>query len=373
VARGYVNMRIGYEAKRVFHNRSGLGNFSRNLVRALATSYPDDEYYLYNPKKPKVPFGEDLPPVKELRPSISNPLFVNIWRQRLLADRAKKDQVDIFHGLSQELPTGLRKRGIPSVLTVHDLIFMRNPQLYKPIDRKIYTRKLKLACQQATSIVAISEQTRRDLEEFLKIPAENIKVIYQGCDPLFREEQSATEIERIKQVYGLPEKYVLFVGTLEKRKNVAQVVKATQKLEIPLVMIGRATKYWKKHVEPGLNHKLVYTPSVMDNQHLAALYQGATLFVYPSTFEGFGIPVLEALVSKTPVITSNTSSLPEVAGPSSLLVDPKSQEDLTTAIDRVWRSEELQKQMMESGYTFAQHFKDDVIARQWHNLYTSLV
>ncbi len=366
-------MRIGYEAKRVFHNHSGLGNFSRNLIRALALSYPGNEYYLYNPKKPKIAFGDEWPFIKELRPSFKNPLFVNIWRQRLLSERAKKDKVDLFHGLSQELPAGLKKRGVPSVVSVHDVIFLRRPELYKPIDRKIYTRKLKLACRQANSIVAISEQTRKDLEKYLDIPAEKVKVIYQGCAPLFWNEKSQEEIEEVRRQYGLPEKYMLFVGTLEQRKNVGHVVKAAQKLNIPLVLIGRATKYWKQYVAPEINTGLIHTPSVWNNEHLAAIYQGANLFTYPSAFEGFGIPVLEALVSKTPVITSNISSLPEVAGPASLLIDPDSLEELTQAIDRVWGSEDLQKQMSISGYTFAQHFKDDKIASHWQNLYSSLI
>ncbi len=366
-------MRIGYEAKRVFHNRSGLGNFSRNLIRSLATYHPENEYYLYNPKKAKIAFGQELDSVKELRPSFKNPLFVNLWRQRLLSERAQKDGVQIFHGLSQELPAGLQKRNIPSVLSVHDLIFIRKPELYKAIDRKIYTRKLKSACRQASAIVAISEQTRQDLQEFLDISADKVKVIYQGCNPLYWEEKKPGEIQTVRTTYQLPESYALFVGTLEKRKNAALVAQTAQKLGIPTVMIGRPTRQWLKEVAPGLNPNLILTPTVTDNEHLAAIYRGAKLFVYPSSFEGFGIPVLEALVSKVPVITSNLSSLPEVAGPSSILIDPDTPEELEEAMNRVWNSEELSQQMIKSGYTFAQHFKDDVIARQWQNLYSSLL
>lgn len=368
-------MKIGYEAKRIYHNRSGLGNYGRNLLRALATSFPENEYLLYNPKKAKVNFGEFLPNVKEQNPSVSNALYSNLWRQRLLSDRAAKDGIEIFHGLAQELPLGMYKKGIKTVVTVHDLIFLRYPQLYKFIDRKIYLRKLRSACKQADVIVAISQQTKNDLEHFLKIPHEQIKVIYQGVNPIYWKEFLDEEPGDVRDRYGLPEKFALFVGTLEIRKGVDKLLEAQLQTGIPVVYVGRKTRFWNKMITLGkydsIRH-LIFTPSVESDELLAKLYRVATLFVYPSIFEGFGIPVLEALVSKTPVITSNRSSLPEAAGPSSLLVDPEDQNQISDNMQKIWNSESLRTEMAQSGYTFARNFKDEKIAEQWMRLYKSL-
>ncbi len=368
-------MKIGYEAKRIYHNASGLGNYGRNLIRSLATFYPENKYHLYNPKAGKVPFGEFLPSVVEENPSIANPLYANIWRQRLMSGRVKKDGIEIFHGLAQELPLGLGKQGVKSVLTVHDLIFMRYPQLYNYIDRKIYIRKLKSACRRADEIVAISEQTKNDLVEFMHIPRERIKVIYQGVNPIYWKEFEDEEPQDVRDRYGLPKKFALFVGTLEIRKGVDKLLEAQLELDIPIVYVGRKTKFWeqmsglKKY--DGIRH-LIFTPEVKEDELLAKLYRVANVFIYPSIFEGFGIPVLEALVSKTPVITSNNSSLPEVAGPSSILVNPEDQQEITAALKKVWDDEDLRKTMAETGYEFAQNFSDESIAKTWMRLYQSM-
>lgn len=368
-------MKIGYEAKRIYHNASGLGNYGRNLVRAMATYYPANEYHLYNPGPGKVPFGEYLKSVTEERPNISNPLYSNIWRQRLLSERAKKDGIEIFHGLAQELPIGIEKKGIKTVVTVHDLIFIRYPQLYKFIDRKVYTKKLRSACRRADMIVAISQQTKDDLVDFLGIAPDRIKVIYQGVNPIYWEEFEDESPQDVRERYGLPDRFALFVGTLEVRKGVDKLLKAQLETGIPIVYVGRKTKFWKQisllRKYDSIRH-LIFTPEVQEDELLAKLYRIADVFIYPSIFEGFGIPVLEALISKTPVITSNTSSLPEVAGPSSVLVNPEDQNGITSSLQRVWDSAELRQTMAEAGYTFAGNFSDEAIAANWMRMYESL-
>ena len=367
-------MRIGYEAKRVFHNASGLGNYSRNLIRSMVEFYPQNDYFLYNPFPAKIPFGKEYNNIHEILPDYSNPILANLWRQKLIPKQAEKDKIDIFHGLSHELPSGLKKRGIPSVVTVHDLIFIRKPELYKAVDRKIYSLKVKAACEQASHIVAASKQTQSDLVELLKIPMERTSVIYQGCNPLYWQEPSESELNLVKKKYNLPDEYTLFVGTLEKRKNVIKLAEAAKKLKTPLVLIGRKTTYWEQYLsrEGRLNPYLI-NPKVDDNHDLACIYSMANLFVYPSHFEGFGIPVLEALVRKTPVITSKTSSLPEVAGPDSMLINPDSDSELVNSMEIVLTSKSLQAKMKQNGYNFAQQFKDENLAAQWQKLYQSIL
>lgn len=361
-------MIIGYEAKRIFHNSSGLGNYGRNLISALTEHHSDNQYLLYNPKKGKI--GFNLSPVtKEINPALDNPLYTNLWRQRLVSDQAAKDGVQIFHGLSQELPSGLAKNHIKSVVTIHDLIFLRFPKLYKRIDRKIYLQKVTKACISADLIVAISEQTKLDLIEFLKIDPQKIIVIYQGCHPAFWSSDIASDND-ILDKYKLPNEYLLFVGTLEPRKNPDKVLQASKELNIPVVFIGGQTKFWKTQ---NLTYQGYHNPKVDSTEELAAIYRQAKVFAYPSIFEGFGIPVLEALVCKTPVVTSNISALPEAAGPNSLLVNPNSQAEITKAIDAVWNSEALQNEMIEAGYSFAMKFRDQELAKIWSQTYSSLL
>ncbi len=369
-------MVIGYEAKRIFHNRSGLGNYGRNLIRALATHYPEHHYRLYNPGKGTVPFGAELEAITEVKAPFTNKLFANVWRQKLVSAQAARENVQIFHGISHELPADLRKNGLRSVVTIHDLIFLRYPNLYKWTDRKIYLKKVKLAVKRADTVVAISRQTKQDLVELLQVPQEKIEVIYQGCAPVFKKKQSVAEIEQLKEHYTLPSEYLLFVGTLEERKNVKLILEAIRKLRIQAVFIGKKTRYWKKILqqkEYADIQSIVSTPEVRDNTHLAGIYQGARLFVYPSMFEGFGIPVLEALESKTPVITSNRSSLPEAAGQDACLVNVDNAHALTQAIADIWHDESRRAIMAEKGYTHAQQFSDERLANTWVQLYERLL
>jgi glycosyltransferase involved in cell wall biosynthesis len=369
-------MIIGYEAKRVFHNRSGLGNYARSLIKILAHHTPENTYRLYNPSKGKIVFGDGMPNVTEVRPPVNNKLLANLWRQKLVSMQAAKEGVQIFHGLSHELPADLKKNGVKSVVTIHDLIFMRYPHLYKWIDRKIYIKKVKLAVKRADKIVAISHQTKSDLMELLHVPQEKIEVIYQGCNAVFKKKIAEEEIEQIKANYSLPKEYILFVGTLEERKNVSLILEANLSLKLPIVLIGKHTKYWKKLVTKKKYQaiqSLVFSPTVSDNEHLAAIYQGAKVFVYPSQFEGFGIPVIEALHSHIPVITSNSSSLPEAAGKGSKLVDIQTAEPLKEAISVVWQSESLRKEMIEAGKEHIRQFSDTHIAKSWTSLYESML
>jgi glycosyltransferase involved in cell wall biosynthesis len=177
----------------------------------------------------------------------------------------------------------------------------------------------------ADKIIAISEQTKRDIIEFLKVPESKIEVIYQGCHKAFKEQQSPELIQQTKEKYQLPERFILNVGTIEDRKNLLNVVKAISGTEIPLVVVGRKTKYYQKietFLKKNKMEKQVLFLEGVSMDELAVIYKLADIFVYPSFFEGFGIPVIEALFSKTVVVTSNTSCLPEAGGKDSVYINP---------------------------------------------------
>ncbi len=365
-------MIIGYEAKRIYHNRSGLGNYGRNLIRALAHNYPQLEMRLYNPWPGSIPF-EAGSQVHESLPSQKSKLYGQLWRRRFLSKQAKIEGVQIFHGLSAELPTGLQKQGIRSIVTIHDLIFMRFPHLYKTIDRKIYERKMRKACKQADLVVAISGQTRDDLIEYLGISPTKIKVIGQGCAPDFWEDHKKSGALFIQQ-HNLPEKYALFVGTLEERKNPNLVAQACIEEKVPLVLVGRAKKYWLDFFKSlsSSEQAYIHPVSAIDQKALAGLYQNAHCFIYPSEFEGFGIPLVEAMASGTALISSQNSALQEVAGPGSILLKENNLVNLKNAIRKFWDEDTYRINAINRNRNFVEQFRDEVIASQWYDTYREL-
>jgi glycosyltransferase involved in cell wall biosynthesis len=369
---------IGFDAKRALFNSSGLGNYSRNLLNALEENYPENSYLLFTPrlKKRRLLAHDD-------RFRIISPgntffrFFSSLWRTKYITGAIKKERPDIYHGLSHELPFGIEKTGVKSVLTVHDLIFIRYPELYRWLDRKIYTRKLVHACQAADRIVAISNQTREDLIAFLGVPPEKISVIYQGCNPIFRKQPSVEEEERIRIKYSLPERYLLYVGTVEERKNLLGVIKALhgKKIDMPLVAVGRKVKAYSGKIFDYIEHNNIKSVTFLegiDNTDLPVIYRKAECFVYPSFVEGFGIPLVEALVSGTPVITTIGGCFPEAAGPGSVYVDPHDTGSIGDAIERVTGDKDLREAMIKTGLKYSDRFRDEIIAKDYMNLYRSI-
>lgn len=370
---------IGFDAKRAFFNYSGLGNYSRNLLFALAKSYPENSYYLFTPKTKNRFIMENEGQFTVIEPTLAIFKLINpLWRRKYMIYDIKRQKLEIFHGLSQELPIGIEKTGVKSVITVHDLIFLRFPEFYNWFDVKIYYRKLIHACRISDRIIAISKQTKDDLIRFLHISPEKISVIHQSCNPYFWNSYSKEFYQEVKTKYNLPERYLLYVGTIEERKNLLSIVKAIHitKINIPLVVIGRKVELYYKNVLNYITaHKLnnIIFPGEILNLELPVIYQNAECFIYPSFFEGFGIPLLEALVSGTPVITSLGGCFAEAAGPGSLYVDPYSVEKIGEAILKVVNNKEFRDKMITIGADYASSFKDDVIAHTYMTLYYSLL
>jgi glycosyltransferase involved in cell wall biosynthesis len=363
-------MKIAFDAKRFFHNTSGLGNYSRDLVRILATYFPENEYILLN--KNNSERGSDIldfPNVDFIKTTKGS-----LSRQLKMGKDAQHQNADIFHGLSGELPLKWDKSPIKKIVTIHDLIFMRFPQYYSFFDRKIHFWKFKKAADSADKIIAISQQTKQDIIQFLNVPESKIEVIYQGCHKAFKEEQHEEFIQKTKEKYNLPERFILNVGTIEKRKNLLSVVKALKDTDIPLVVVGKKTKYSKKVERFVRENKIkAYFLEGVSMNELAIIYKLADIFIYPSLFEGFGIPVIEALFSKTVVITSNTSCLPEAGGPDSVYVDPNNHLDIQAKIKFLWQNESERKRRAEKGFEFVQKFNDQPIAQELIKLYENIL
>jgi glycosyltransferase involved in cell wall biosynthesis len=374
-------MKIGFDAKRFFLNQTGLGNYSRDLIRGVLEEGNENDFFLYTTDGKidlKTKFLKDHSNAKIVYPSGFYKKMKSYWRSVKLEKQLLKDGVEVFHGLSHEIPRKNKLSKIKYVVTIHDLIFLRFPENYSGIDRKIYKKKVEYACATADKIIAISEQTKRDLMEFLKIPENKIEVIYQSCASSFHHISDYRYRDLVQKKYNLPENYILYVGTIEKRKNLATLVEAIGKsnTQLPLVAIGKQTDYTKEVMDMIDKYKLGNQVALLQNVSfldLPSIYQSANLFVYPSLFEGFGIPILEALYSKTPVIAATGSCLEEAGGPNSIYVDPKNCDELAQQIDRVIESGELQLEMKEKGYEYAKNFTSEKQAKAVLEVYGKVV
>ena len=378
-------MNIGFDAKRAYHNGTGLGHYSRTLISSLAGFYSGHEYYLFNPK-PSPRF--QLPQQKnihEIRPLFPASLFPAAWRSSGVKKDLQKLNIDLYHGLSHEIPVGIQQTKIKSVVTMHDLIHERYPGQYNTIDVKIYNKKFRYACDNADRIIAISRQTKQDIISFYKTPEEKITVCYQSCNPDFSRQVSEEEKGRIKKQYDLPGKYFLYVGSIIERKNLLSICKSLlflkDQLPAPLVVIGDGGKY-KQQVKDfiaanGLDKKIIFLsdhPAAKKEafttaKDFPAIYQSAIAMIYPSIFEGFGIPVLEALFSRLPVITSNISSLPEAGGDAAYYVDPLQAEEIAEAMKKIYSDDHLRGTMIEKGWVHAQNFTQQKCAASVMNVY----
>ncbi len=367
--------RIGYDGKRAANNVTGLGNYSRSLIEHLADQFPNHQYFIYTPKIKEAIRNFSVFAKKNIHlvlpPKGKNKLF---WRSSGIKQQLLADQIALFHGLSHEIPLGIQKTSIKSIVTIHDLIFLLKPQYYKWIDRNIYKLKSKYACKHADRIIAISEQTKKDIVFQYQIDPTKIDVVYQSCDDSFKTPVSSTIKEKVRLKYQLPEKYLLNVGTIEPRKNLLLLIKALPQVNAtyPLVVVGKETAYAdlvKKEIEAlGLHHRVLFLKNIPFND-LPAIYQMASLFIYPSHYEGFGIPVIEALYGAVPVIAATGSCLEEAGGPDSIYVSPNHSEELTQAINNVLNNEELQQTMKQKGLTYVQRFNHDVVSRQLMDCY----
>lgn len=361
-------------------NNTGLGNYSRFVVRALSTFYPEKQYYLYTPKNSGHRDATDILERDNVRVITPGKAYqalraTSVWRSWGVSREPSIRNLQVFHGLSQELPMGLPGR-IKKVITVHDLIFYRFPEFYKAIDTAIYKKKLRSACERADTIIAISEQTKADLQEFLNVNEQKIVIIYQGSHPNFKRRLSPAEIEAVTAKYKLPGDYILSVGTIEKRKNLLVLIKALSRIQkekrIPLVILGRPTEYFKEVITVAKELKVldnIFFPQNVPFHEFPAIYQKARLFIYPSLFEGFGIPLVEAIESRVPVITSHGSCFSEAAGPSSIFVDPHDEEALAAEINKVLFDSTLAQSMVTESYKYIQQFEPAVIAKKIMDIY----
>lgn len=364
-------MKIGFDGKRAVNNNTGLGNYSRLLVEVLADRYPDNEYTLYAPRIRSNPRLEPLlsrpkitltPPATQL-----GKMLPALWRTYGMTHQMRHEGVDLIHGLSNELPLNVGKAGVPSVVTIHDLIFLHHPECYKPADRAIYDYKFRRAAQQATRVIAISECTKRDLMVQYDIPEEKIDVVYQGCAKQFHRTPDTAEIERVKAKYGIQRPYIISVGTIERRKNQMMPVRCMRALpaEFELVLVGRRTEYARELDQYIATYQLGDRVKFIENvpfTDLPALYAGAYVSSYTSRYEGFGIPVIESLSVGTPVIVAKGSCLEEAGGFYTPAVNPDEMDEFYNTVKEIINYPALREKLVTQGRRHIAQFTDRAMA-----------
>lgn len=376
-----LHLTIGYDAKRAVSNGTGLGNYCRTLLNDLGTIDTTDSFRLYVPDLGRDDLRSQLDMPRNMSfvtpaNKLVKPLR-SLWRIKGIVNDLKRDGVDIYHGLTGELPLGLSEAGIKSVVTIHDLIFMRCPEYYNPVDVAIYKWKFRNAIRQANRIIAISECTRRDIMELGEIDDSRIHVVYQSCDTRFRLQVSPEQKQDVRARYSLPKRYVLFVGTIEERKNALLAAQALPYLsdEIHLVLVGRQTAYAKTITsfarQNGLANR-IHMLSGVPTSDLYAIYQQAECFVYPSRYEGFGIPVIEAIQSRLPVIACTGSCLEEAGGPDNVYVDPDEPQEMAMAIKSITDNPDAARQIVTRSLDYIRRFENGNVAQEMLNVYRSL-
>ncbi len=368
---------FAFDAKRLFSNFTGLGNYSRTLLKNLAEYYPQHEYHLFTPRIVKneetVFFLEDSRFVVHT-PRVSHPF----WRGFTMSAEVNALKPSLFHGLSHEIPFGLDHH-ILSVVTFHDLIYELYPHQFGFWDRWMYRWKYRSSAQRADAIVSISKSTAEDLKNRYRLPAEKIHIVQQSAREIFQETLEPARHRSWVSVPGEP--YFLYVGSMIPRKGLDRLVAAFAQLpeesRRPVVVVGSGSGGYVTSVQQELDrldlHKYFTFISFLTNEALCEVYDGCLALVYPSMYEGFGIPVIESLFRSRPVITSNTSSLPEAAGPGAILIDPMNVMAIRDAMIEI-QNDQLYYRLAEAGNLYVrQEFSSENTARRLMHLYDQLL
>lgn len=361
------------------HRRAGLGRYAESLARALVCAQPDRYALFYNQERGIEPLtGLEHVPARTVTLGYK-PWRMLVWIGQL--GRVGFDRLvpgaELFHATEHLL---LPLRTVPTVLTVHDLIFRHLPAHHKPLNRWYLNLAMPLYCRRAMHVVTISKCTARDLVSAYGVPKEKITVVPEAADPRFHPQPLDT-VTAVRARYGLPVRYLLFVGTIEPRKNLTRLLAAfeivhTDGLTDGLVIAGR--RGWLcddffAALERSSARDAVILPGYVPDEDLPSIYAGAQALVFPSLYEGFGLPVLEAMACGTPVLASRASSMPEVGGRAASYFDPTSVEEMADNVRHLLRDNALKEEMQIEGLAQAAHFSWKKAAAETEAVYSAVL
>lgn len=343
------------------YRSAGIARYILNLLRALAPAAPDLELHAF---ASDTGASGDMSgvAVHSTRWQTQRPAIRIFWEQFIFPIILARGQYDLCHSMAYVSPFGA---STPSVVTVYDLGFVLFPVFFRPLNRVYLEFGTRLSIKRARRIIAISESTKRDIERLFGVPDEKIDVIPPGVEPRFFPNGDGRSLEQFRLSKDLPEHFILFVGTREPRKNIPMLIRAFSRAKTRsrfphrLVLVG--DEGWKdseisRALSEGDNRREVILAGFAPSDELPSWYRAADAFVYPSQYEGFGMPLLEAMASGTPVITGNVSSLPEAVGNAALLFDPRDERGLEEAIVRLVGDAALREELAVKGSDRARGF-----------------
>lgn len=351
-------MKIGIDARMFLNPKTGVGQYVANLLRAFAEVGPENEYYLYAPR----PFKLSLP---------EGPFYMRIipsrrslwWMQVVLPRFLVQDGIDLYWGGNYAVP--FLPRRIKKVVTLHDFVYKKYPGTL-PVRTALHLRvALPLYLRSCHHVLVPSQNTAIDLQETYRFPGEKITVVHLAAGSAFFNKMEEKEVQDVLAKYNLSKGYLLYVGAVEPRKGVDTILKTLgvyreRNSECPFLVIAGPLGWKTKKIVSLVSEldleKTVRFLGYVPDEDLPALYKGASIFLYPSLYEGFGLPVVEAMASGVPVITSRAASLPEVAGDAALFVNPGDEKELSMQLEKLLQDPVLRQEMGRKGKAQAERF-----------------
>lgn len=333
------------------YRNAGISQYIYGLIRHLPLVDPRPRYSVYTHER-----GGTLTGVRRIvtQMNTQRPILRILWEQAILPYVVRRDKLDVLHGLAYALPAVLP---VPGIVTLYDLTFLHVPEAFPAFNRYYLRLISRVSAARAAHVCVISENTRRDVIRLLKVPADRVTVVYPGIASRF-ERPHDDEIASFRRQHGLPDRFVLYLGTLEPRKNVDTLIRAYARIlrsgeDVPPLIVAGAKGWNFEHIfaeveRAGIGHK-VHFPGYVPAAKQPYWYAAADVFVYPSYYEGFGLPVAEAMACGTPVVTSSAASLPEIVGDAGLTVPPDDDAALAEALARLLDSAELRETLSAAG------------------------
>lgn len=355
---------------------AGLGRYSRTLTQAMLPYLIEEPVLFYNHIAGRSRAIPDLDHLERKPVRLGyKPWRMAVWLGQLghIPFNRLVPGATLFHAHEHLL---MPLRGVPTILTVHDLIFKLFPEHHKRLNHLFLNNAMPLFVKRATAIIAISEATKHDLITHYQVPPEKITVIYEAAAPNFTP-PTAEQVEAVRQRYRLPSRFLVVVGTIEPRKNYGRLVQALMHLrqrdpDLKLVVVGSKgwlyEDFFQTISDMGATEHVIF-PGYVPDEDLPAVYTAATVMVMPSVYEGFGLPLLEALACGTPIASSNAASLPELGGDVPIYFNPQHVDEMIHALETILGDESLQSTMRQRGPEQAARFSWDKAARETVTLY----
>ncbi|NQU83641.1 MAG: glycosyltransferase family 4 protein [Parcubacteria group bacterium] len=351
-----MSKKIGIDIRCLLdENRSGVGEYTFNLLDTLFRTDRENEYFLFfnSWKKPTLPKW-NYPNVHFCEFKFPNKLFnmsLKFFKYPKI-DKLIADDIDVF--LAPNLNFLSLSKDVKKIIIVHDLSFEIYPDFFSLKSRLWHKLiNLKKICQEADVVIAVSKNTAQDLNDIYNIPRDKIKVVYSGVET----KQCLVSTERIKQKYNLPENFILYLGNVEPRKNIDGLITAFEGLKNYHLVIAGSSGFKSRHLCNDHHKKNIKFLSYVPEEDRATLYKLAKLFVFPSYYEGFGFPPLEAMTQGTPVVSSISSSLIEVVGDAGILIDPYNTNELAWAMNEILTNKKMRDELIQRGYERVKMFK----------------